>query len=43
MHELGALIGEFRVAMRRSLGKRHPDYQAIQWPYAIASDEGVLF
>ena len=41
--EAGSMIGEFRVAMRRVLGKTHPDYQSIFWPYAIASDEGVLF
>lgn len=41
--EAGSMIGEFRVAMRRVLGKAHEDYQSIFWPYAIASDEGVLF
>lgn len=43
MGELNAIIREFRVALRRALGKRHPDYLAISWPYSIASDEGVLF
>lgn len=41
--ELGSLIGEFRVGLRRTIGKKHPDYLAIFWPYAIASDENVLF
>lgn len=41
--EAGNMIGEFRQAMRRVLGKRHDDYQNIFWPYAIASDENVLF
>lgn len=41
--EAGNLIGEFRVSMRRLLGKRHADYKGIFWPYAIASDENVLF
>ncbi len=41
--ELGSLIGEFRVALRRSIGKQDPTYQAIAWPYAIASDDNVLF
>ena len=43
MNDLGALLGEFRVALRRSLGKKHPLYTGIRWPYGIASDEGVLF
>jgi cell fate (sporulation/competence/biofilm development) regulator YlbF (YheA/YmcA/DUF963 family) len=43
INELGALIGEFRVGLRRTLGKKHPDYQSIFWPHAIASDENVLF
>jgi hypothetical protein len=41
--EAGSVIGEFRVAMRRILGKTHPHYQGIFWPYAIASDTNVLF
>jgi len=41
--ELGSMIGDFRIALRRGLGKRHPAYQKIKWPFAIASDEGVLF
>lgn len=43
MTELGSMIGDFRIALRRGLGKRHPAYQKIHWPHAIASDEGVLF
>ena len=41
--EAGNLLGEFRVAMRRVLGKKHADYTGIFWPYSIASDENVLF
>lgn len=43
MSGLSGIIGEFRVALRRTVGKRDADYQKIQWPFAIASDEGVLF
>ena len=43
MSELGALIGEFRVALRRTFGKKDPRYGSIHWPYAIASDENILF
>ena len=38
-----AVIGEFRAALRRELGKAHPDYQAIDWPFAVSPDEGILF
>ena len=41
--DAGSVIGEFRVAMRRILGKNDPEYQGIFWPYAIASDSNVLF
>jgi hypothetical protein len=41
--EVGALIGEFRVGLRRTVGKKDAGYQSIFWPYAIASDENVLF
>lgn len=43
MSGLSGIIGEFRVALRRTVGKRDADYQKVQWPYAIAPDEGVLF
>ena len=38
-----AVIGEFRAALRRDLGKAHPQYAAISWPYAVSPDEGILF
>jgi hypothetical protein len=43
INEAGSLIGEFRVGLRRTLGKTHPLYQGIYWPYSIASDENMLF
>ena len=43
LHEVAAFINEMRVGMRRILGKRDPIYQSVRWPYAIGSDEGVLF
>lgn len=43
MNELGSTIGDFRIALRRGIGKRDPAYQKIRWPFAIASDENVLF
>lgn len=43
MTQAAAIIGEFRVALRRTVGKKDPEYNAIFWPYAIASSEGVLF
>lgn len=42
-HEVIALIGEMRTAMRRGLGKKNERYQSIRWPYSIASDDNVLF
>jgi predicted ribosome quality control (RQC) complex YloA/Tae2 family protein len=42
MSNASSIIGEFRRAMRRQLGRQHEDYQAIDWPYSIASDETVL-
>ena len=35
-------IANVRRAMRRDLGTDHPKYQAIRWPYQVASDEKVL-
>ncbi len=43
LHEVMALISDIRVGMRRMLGKRSDVYTSIRWPYAIASDDGVLF
>jgi len=43
MVELRATIGDFRVALRRTLGKKNPEYLAIYWPQAVAPDENVLF
>lgn len=43
MNDITADIREFRIALRRALGRHHPEYQSIKWPYVIASDEGVLF
>lgn len=43
LHEVMSLIYDMRVGMRRILGKRDETYQSIRWPYAIASDENVLF
>ncbi len=43
MGEMASMISEFRGALRRQLGKKHPDYLSINWPHAINSDEGVLF
>lgn len=42
MGTLGAVIGDFRVAMRRELGKKSDDYKSIRWPMTIAPDEPVL-
>ncbi|MFU8802552.1 MAG: hypothetical protein ACNA8W_01970 [Bradymonadaceae bacterium] len=35
-------IASFRQAMRRDLGKEHPAYKSIRWPFAVATDEAVL-
>ncbi len=43
LHEVAALIYDMRVGMRRMLGKKSDIYNQIRWPYAIASDENVLF
>lgn len=37
-----ATIGDFRVAMRRALGKRSAKYKSIRWPMSVAPDEPVL-
>ena len=42
MGTLVATLGDFRVAMRRALGKRSDDYQSIRWPMSVAPDEPVL-
>ena len=43
LHEVTALLTEIRIGMRRILGKKHPVYTGVRWPYALATDEGVLF
>lgn len=43
INQAGAIIGEFRSALRRSVGKKDLGYTSIFWPYAIESDENVLF
>lgn len=43
LHEVTSLINDMRVGMRRILGKRSDIYQGIRWPYAIASDDNILF
>lgn len=35
-------IANFRLALRRSLGVRAAEYQAIRWPQNVASDRSVL-
>jgi hypothetical protein len=35
-------IASFRQTMRRELGKDHPDYRSIRWPFAVATDDPVL-
>lgn len=42
MATLASTIGDFRTAMRRTLGKRHPEYAAIRWPMSVAPDVPVL-
>ena len=37
-----ATIGDFRVAMRRELGKKSDEYRSIRWPMSVAPDEPVL-
>ncbi len=43
MTQAASVIGEFRVALRRTVGKKDEEYNAIFWPYAIGSSESVLF
>ncbi|MEM1348181.1 MAG: hypothetical protein AAGI01_06495 [Myxococcota bacterium] len=43
MIELRATIGDFRAALRRTLGKKNPEYLSIYWPQAVSTDEHVLF
>ncbi len=35
-------IGDFRVSMRRYLGKDHDDYRSIRWPITLSPDQSVL-
>lgn len=35
-------ISGFRKALRRDIGRRSEDYQAIRWPQQVAPDQGVL-
>ena len=35
-------IGNFRSALRRDLGTRNEEYQAISWPHQVSPDEKVL-
>ncbi len=42
MGTMSATIGDFRVAMRRVLGKKSAEYQSIRWPMTVAPDEPVL-
>lgn len=42
MGTLVATIGDFRVAMRRTLGKRDEAYKGIRWPMSVMPDEPVL-
>jgi len=39
---LNTAIADFRVSMRKNLGKEHADYRAIRWPLSVAPDELVL-
>ena len=42
MGTLSNALANFRVAMRRSLGKKSEEYQSIRWPITLAPDEPVL-
>ncbi len=35
-------IGNFRKTLRRELGKNNDEYQAIEWPHQVESDNRVL-
>ena len=37
-----ATLADFRVSMRRTLGKRNPEYRAVRFPLSLAPDEPVL-
>lgn len=39
---LGATLGDFRKAMRRTLGKHDEGYRSIRWPFSLAPDRPVL-
>ena len=42
MGTMVATIGDFRVAMRRTLGKKSDEYRSIRWPMSVEPDEPVL-
>lgn len=42
MGTMSATIGDFRVAMRRAMGKKSDEYLSIRWPMTVAPDEPVL-
>lgn len=42
MGTMTATIADFRVAMRRTLGKKSEKYKSIRWPMTVAPDEPVL-
>lgn len=42
MGTMVATIADFRVAMRRALGKKSAEYKSIRWPMSVAPDEPVL-
>ena len=42
MGTLSATLADFRVSMRRTLGKRNPEYRAVRFPLSLAPDEPVL-
>lgn len=42
MGTLSATLADFRVSMRRALGKRSADYQSISWPLTLAPDGPIL-
>lgn len=39
---LSATIADFRISMRRHLGKTDEEYLSIRWPITVAPDEPVL-
>lgn len=42
MGTLSATLSAFRVSMRRTLGKKNPEYLSIRWPMTLSPDEPVL-